>query len=173
MSLFRNLSKHYPKIPGYRRLNPRRCQVYAVGSAKTGTHSLAAMFAPCFRARHEAEVNSEIDLFSRKAYGHCRPGEVQQWFAERSHRLWLECDVSHLHGYFAKEIAEAIPEAKFILTLRDPYSWLDSAFNQTLKQPANSHWQNLRAQLQGPLPDIYPEQETVLKEYGQIGRAHV
>jgi len=166
MSFFRKLSRHYPKIPGYRRLRPRRCQVFAVGSAKTGTHSLVAMFEKNFRSRHEAEVNREMELFVRKFRGECNSEELGRWFAERSHRLWLECDVSHLHGYFASEIAQALPDAKFILTLRDPYSWLDSAFNQTLGRPLNTPWTNIRRQIFGPLPDTYPEQEMVLRQRG-------
>lgn len=166
MSAFQKLSKHYPKIPGYRRFNPRRCQVFAVGSAKTGTHSLAAMFDANFRTRHEAEVNRQIALYARKDEGRCDDGEIEQWFIERSRRLWLECDVSHLHGYFASHIARALPDAKFILTLREPYSWLDSAFNQTLGRPLNHHWSAMRQQVYGRLPEIYPEQESVLQQHG-------
>ncbi|MEO8003255.1 MAG: sulfotransferase [Arenimonas sp.] len=166
MSFFQKLSKHYPKIPGYRRLRPRRCQVFAVGSPKTGTHSLVSLFEKNFRAMHEAEAKEEIALFARYQQGLCQSGEVGQWFLERSNRFWLECDVSHLHGFFAAEIAQAIPEAKFILTLREPYAWLDSAFNQTLGRPLNSHWSKLRKLVYGPLPSAYPEQESVLQQYG-------
>ncbi len=124
------------------------------------------MFARHFRSRHEAEVNQEIALLARKISGQCKTGEVAKWFIERSHRLWLECDVSHLHGYCVQEISEALPDAKFILTLREPYSWLDSSFNQTLKVPLNSHWAGLRKQVHGPLPESYPAPEAVLQQHG-------
>jgi hypothetical protein len=166
MSLSRKLFRHYPKIPGYRRIRPRRCLVFGVGSPKSGTHSLATMFSERFRSLHEAEVKQEIALFSRRQQGLCADGEIGEWFTERSHRLWLDCDVSHLHGHFVAEIAEALPDAKFILTLRHPYSWLDSAFNQTLARPANELWSGIGKQLRGPLPDIYPEQESILQTHG-------
>lgn len=166
MSIFQKLSRHYPKIPGYRRLRPKQCQVFGVGSPKTGTHSLAGLFEKHFRTLHEAEASAEIHLFSRLHQGLCRPGEIQQWFADRSHRLWLECDVSHLHGHFAAEIAEALPEAKFILTMRDPFTWLDSSFNQSLGRPANETWARMRKLVYGELPDQYPEQEIILQKNG-------
>jgi len=166
MSLPTKFVKHYPKIPGYRLINPRRCQVFGVGSPKTGTHSLVSIFEPHFRTLHEAEVKQEIDLYLRHQRGQCRPGEIGQWFVDRSRRLWLDCDVSHLHGHFAGEIADAIPAAKFILTLRHPRSWLDSAFNQTLGRPVNARWEAMRTAVYGPLPEVYPEQEKSLQALG-------
>ena len=103
MSLSRKLSQQYPKIPGYRLLRPRRCQIFGLGSPKTGTHSLVSVFAKNFRAAHEAEVKDEIDLCLRHRQGLCHPGDIEDWFIKRSHRLWLDCDVSHLHGHFAAE----------------------------------------------------------------------
>lgn len=158
--------KHYPKIPGYRLIHPRRCQVFGIGSPKTGTHSLTSLFERNFRALHEAEVKLEIELFLRRHEGLCRPGEIRQWFIDRSHRLWLDCDVSHLHGFFAADIAEAIPEAKFILTLREPRSWLDSTFNQTLGRPVGGYWAKLRSAVYGEKSDHYPEQERSLQGLG-------
>ncbi len=166
MSSSSKFVKHYPKIPGYRLIKPRRCQVFGVGSPKTGTHSLAGIFEKNFRALHEAEVKQQIELLLRHLKGLCHPGETRQWFIDRSHRLWLDCDVSHLHGHFVAEIAEAIPEAKFILTLREPRSWLDSAFNQTLGRPVGGLWAALRTAVYGDQPDDYPEQEKALQALG-------
>lgn len=166
MSSSSKFVKHYPKIPGYRLMKPRRCQVFGVGSPKTGTHSLTSIFERNFRALHEAEVKPQIELLLRHRKGLCRPGEIRQWFIDRSHRLWLDCDVSHLHGHFAADIADAIPEAKFILTLREPRSWLDSAFNQTLGRPVSGHWADLRTAVYGEKPDHYPEPEKALQALG-------
>ena len=166
MSSSSKFVKHYPKIPGYRLMKPRRCQVFGVGSPKTGTHSLTSIFERNFRALHEADVKQQIELLLRNRKGLCRPGEIRQWFVDRSHRLWLDCDVSHLHGHFATDIAEAIPEAKFILTLREPRSWLDSAFNQTLGRPVSGHWADLRTAVYGGKPEHYPEPEKALQALG-------
>jgi len=173
MSIFRKLSKHYPKIPGYRRLRPKHCQVYGIGSPKTGTHSLVSMFSRHFRTLHEAEVREEIGLLSRHLRGECTSGEIQRWFIERDQRLWLDCDVSHLHGYFADDIARALPEAKFILTIREPYSWLDSAFNQTLGRPPNALWEGIRRQVNGAYPETFPEQENTLQALGLYPIGHL
>lgn len=172
MSSSRKIIKYYPKIPGYRLIRPRRCQVFGVGSPKTGTHSLTSIFERNFRVLHEAEAKREIELVLRHRQGLCRPGEIRQWFTDRSHRLWLDCDVSHLHGHFAADIAKAIPEAKFILTLREPRSWLDSAFNQTLGRPANDHWTSLRTSIYGAIPDRYPEQEKAMPALGLYPITH-
>ena len=166
MSSSSKFVKHYPKIPGYRLIKPRRCQVFGVGSPKTGTHSLTGIFENNFRALHEAEVKQQIELLLRHRKGLCHPGEIRRWFVDRSHRLWLDCDVSHLHGHFVADIAEAIPEAKFILTLREPRSWLDSAFNQTLGRPVGGLWAALRTAVYGEQPDRYPEQEKALQALG-------
>lgn len=166
MKLLERLVKHQPLIPFYRRVRPRRCQVFGIGGPKTGTHSLVGLFDRRFRALHEAEAREQIALLHRWRLGQCDSNEIQLWFTRRDHRLWLELDASHLHGHFVAEIVEALPQAKFILTLRDPYSWLESAFNQSLGRPANEHWTLLRKIVYGPLPEQFAPEEQVLQQHG-------
>jgi hypothetical protein len=47
-------------------------------------------------------------------------------------RLWLEVNASWVNYLLLDLLLDEYPRAKFVLTIRDCYSWLDSMFNQLL-----------------------------------------
>jgi len=65
------------------------------------------------------------------------------------------------------------PKAKFILTVRDPRSWLRSVIDQCinndredlLQRDPQFRWVELRDLYYGPPPKDYPPEETILKKY--------
>jgi hypothetical protein len=166
MSLQETITLALPRLPGYRAWRPRRCHVFAVGSPKTGTHSLAALFARHYRSAHEAEAEAHVALLARRRAGEISDDAVKRWLADRDYRLWLDMDAAHINGEFAPELCELFPAARFVLTMREPVAWVDSAMNQHLGRRPKPHWVLLRDLMYGPRPASYPPEEQLLLQQG-------
>ena len=150
-----------------RRFGPRRFHAFALAPGRTGTHSVAAMFEHYYRSVHEAEAGAVIDLLEGKTVGDVQQEEVREYFRGRDKRLRLEMDASGLNSLFAKELVTEFPKAKFIVTVRDCFSWSNSALNQMLNNPAPSpHWLKLRTLLYGTVQSCtYQKPETILDDH--------
>jgi hypothetical protein len=121
-------------------VRPRRFHAFGVGMAKSGTHSLAAIFQN-YRARHEPQHEYMLKAILQRTFG---PEERQQFLQHRDRELMLEMNVSQLNYFFLPELLRLVPSAKFVLTIRDCYSWLDSLINHQLGRDASADWQRLR-----------------------------
>lgn len=132
-----------------RLLHSRKFHAYVVGMAKSGTSSMAGLFRSNYRAAHEPESQSTIDVILSAANGSLSKEELAKYLVARDKRLWLELDSSHLNYFFLDGLLAQFPYAKFILTIRDCYSWLDSLINHQLRemtQPASTHQIKTRSQ---------------------------
>lgn len=151
----------------YRLMNPRKAHLYGMGTAKSGTHSIGAVFGDQLRSAHEPENGKVIDIILDYAAGRIDDAELSQYVLKRDKRLWLEADSSQLNFFLLDQLLELFSDAKFILTIRDPYSWLDSFINHQLAygNPGDK-WTKLRDLRFRP--DIYThlQGEQVLKENG-------
>lgn len=58
-----------------------------------------------------------------------------EYLRRRDKRLCLDVDSSALNLYIADSLYEAFPDARFIATIRDAYSWVDSTINHQLVNP--------------------------------------
>ena len=102
---------------------PDSLQVIGAGAGRTGTMSMQAAlerlgFGPCFHGRHFFDHPERLPLWRAGAQG--------------SRTVWK----SAFAGYaatldwpsmaFWRELVEAFPEAKVLLTIRDPDEWYDS-----------------------------------------------
>jgi hypothetical protein len=105
--------------------------------------------------------------------GNRSSGEVKEALRRRDRKWRLECDVGHFLASFSDLLVELFPEASFILTVRNPRSWLRSAIDQCINIPRENlltltpqdRWIHLRDYYYGEPPDKYPEEETPLAEY--------
>jgi len=89
-----------------------------------------------------------------------------RFLRKRDRRLWLEFDSSVLNFFVLHILIEEFPEAKFILTIRDCYSWLDSIINHQLGRELPDFWiPFLNFWFE---PDKYPHspEEQILAEHG-------
>jgi len=98
-------------------------QVIGAGLGRTGTVSLKAAlerlgFGPCHHMFEVVEHQEQIPLWNRAA-----DGEAIEW--EDIYAAY-KSTVDWPGAYFYAELAERYPEAKVILTTRDPQSWYDS-----------------------------------------------
>ncbi len=125
-------------------LHPRACHVYCVGAPKTGTESVANIYKPAFRSRHEPLGSQTINMLEARWEGRVHSDDVSRWLRGRDAVLWLECEAFHATAWFTDLLAAEFENAKFILPVRDCYSWLDSVINQHLNTQVSPPFKKLR-----------------------------
>jgi Sulfotransferase domain len=148
-------------------LKVRRTQVFCVGTAKSGTHSVASMFSKNVRAGHEKEVLKFIEAFFCWQEGKITEREYRDWLAARDREMALEIESSWFHGLIVDLLASEFPKARFILTIRDGYSWLNSEFKRVLHTPSRQPQRvKMREFVYNGAATAYAPEELVLKENG-------
>ena len=138
---------------------PRRFHAFGIGPPRTGTHSLAAMFEGTYRAVHEPLARRTVQLLLRWKQGRYSDASIRRIFQRRDRRFGLELEAAHYLHHLAPVLAEAYPEARFILTLRDPRRWLASEVNWN-RTHARAHYEH-------PFGDFWGALETY--RYGRYG----
>jgi len=158
--------RRYEGSIAWRLVHPRRIHVFCVGAGKTGTHSIAGMFDRHYRTAHEPETELLIEVILAEAEGRMSASEVAAWLRRRDRRLWLEMDASGLNGAVVRHLVGLFPEARFILTVRDCHSWLDSLLDHHLTRPTTDSWRRLRDLRCPPAERRYTRTEEILRENG-------
>lgn len=146
------------------RVIPRKIHAYCVGMPKTGTTSIYAMLDSNYRSEHEPEYQ----VVSRFLYSNPTREEKIDFFKKRDEQLWLELESSWFIGHCIDVFVEQFKEAKFIFTVRDCYSWLDSIINNQInyQHPDDEDYDHTWLKvLFGELPQTYADEEKVLAEY--------
>lgn len=113
-------------------LRPRRFHLYCLGAPRTGTTSMAELFRKNYRAEHEPGMPELVRAIEAKIEGRLDHASALAFVEEHDRQLRLEFESSHPMATFAPALVEAFPEARFIVTIRDCYSWLDSMIDQHL-----------------------------------------
>jgi len=126
-------------------LRVRRTQVYGVGIAKSGTRSLGRMFTGNVRAAHERGVLPLIDKFFDWRSGRTSEQEMGEWIRARDRAMALEVDSSWLNILILGFLRREFPEARYVLTIRDCYSWLNSTLNHSVRFRKVSPVQRIKA----------------------------
>jgi hypothetical protein len=124
------------------------------------------MFHRNYRTAHEPEAESLIDVIVAELEGRMTGPEVAAWLRRRDRRLWLEMDSSGLNGAVIGHLAGLFPEARFVLTIRDCYTWLDSLLNHHLTRDTTDSWRKLRDARYPPAERVYSRSEEVLRANG-------
>jgi hypothetical protein len=131
--MFKNVTKKIVKqSPLWPLLNPRRFHAYCIGIAKSGTVSAWGMFSTRYRSAHEANRKIVVDLMISRLNKQLPAQAAIRQLKQRDRELRLEMDSSNLLAMFAEELVEISPKALFLLTVREPRSWLKSIINQHL-----------------------------------------
>ena len=142
----------------------RKCRLYCVGAAKTGTHSIQAMFNETVRAGHEPDSRSLIKTIIAHEKGLITPDKFANYLIKRDAKNCLDVDSSQLNFYLISFLLRQYDDALFLLTIRDCYSWLDSIINDTLRRRTSKYWLKMR-DLRFERPDsFYSSEESVLKD---------
>lgn len=123
----------------------RRCRLYCVGTPKSGTHSIAHMFAPDIRCRHEPGRKRLVRKIMAHAGGQVTDAQLKAWIRSRDRKLNLDVDSSTLNYFIMHHLAGEFADARFLLTIRDCYSWLNSIANHGLRRASpDKHWIEFR-----------------------------
>jgi sulfotransferase family protein len=144
----------------------RRTRLYCVGLAKSGTHSIAAMFSKNVRASHEAQSTAVIERIIDWREGRLGDEAMSEWVRARDRELALEVDSSLLNSEFLEILLSEFPDALFVLTLRDCYSWLNSLVNHWSRDKASPAWIKFREWRWNLNSSVHAPEERVLKEHG-------
>jgi len=149
------------------RFGRRRFRAYGVGPGKSGTHSLANMFQPHYRTAHEPEANRVLELLVKYKAGRATENELSEYILDKDRRLGLEMDCAGYNAFLAGHLADRFPDAKFLLTVRDCFSWANSAINQVLNNPnVADHWSAWRSAVFGPIDGCkYDVAESILHQH--------
>jgi hypothetical protein len=145
----------------------RRARIYCVGMGKTGTHSIAGMFLNGVRAVHEADAKRLITKILDWREGHITERQFTDWLLARDRSMALEVDSSGPNFHLIETVLREFPDARFILTVRDCYTWLDSVVNHQLRFPeVGQEWQRMRNYRFGKSGFVYAPSEKILQEKG-------
>ncbi len=136
----------------------RRCHVFGVGIAKSGTTSLAGLFSR-YHLAHEFEAAATIRHVSSQS-------EVPDLLARDVRSGFLECDSSQLHFWYLEELVRTFPAARFVLTIREPRAWLDSWINHRLSRGMSPDWWPIEEERFGPRCGDDKGPERLLAELG-------
>ncbi len=160
MGLFRRFGRSGSSAPA-----PQpRFHLIGLGSAKTGTNSLAAIFAAEYRVGHEVDVKELSDLVSRRREATTGQDAIDQVLLDRNHRYRLEVDSNQLNQPFAADYARLFADAQFVFTIREPRSWLDSFFDHRLNDTPSGQWKEV---LDREVAETeYASEESALQDLG-------
>jgi len=78
------------------------------------------------------EVEQFMRIVMARTNGDLSDATARDEIRRLDRRMWLEFNSSWLNYCILDLLLEEYPRAKFVLTIRDCYSWLDSIFNQLL-----------------------------------------
>lgn len=117
------------------RVLPRGFQAMSIGTPKSGTTSVARLFHPGFRSDHEPERRPFVTEMQRHFRGAIDDDEWIRFLRRRDRELWLELESNCFLGYRPDLVLQAFPQARFVLTVREPRSWLRSMIDNHIDYP--------------------------------------
>jgi len=146
---------------------PRELHAFGVGLPKTGTVSLANLLRANYRASHEPETWILTHVLQSATLGAKRQIAVEDRIAilqARDHLLNLNLESNFVLGLVIDSLYAAFPNAKYILTIRDCYSWINSEINQQYVTGPRQPWSFLADYRYGPQRHYRPE-DACLQEH--------
>ena len=99
-------------------------RAFCPGQAKSGTASLAGLLKN-YRTAHEPEREDTLDFVVRASEGRSSEAICRD-LIERDVRLGLEYDIAWANQFLLAQLVEAFPSAKFVVLIRDCFTWLES-----------------------------------------------
>jgi hypothetical protein len=125
------------------------------------------MFSRNVAARHEPRLSELIERYFNWQEGKISDHELIEWIHVRDREMALEMDSSWFNILILEPLAREFPDARFVLTIRDCYSWANSEFKRVLHTPSpDPQRAKLREFLYGGKEISYSPAERLLKETG-------
>ena len=145
----------------------RRFYGYCIGAPRTGTHSVAAMFGRHYRSRHEALAIETILVLIDWIDGKISRDECARLLRARDVFLRLEMEAAHYFHHVIDLLVDLFPQARFILTVRHPLSWINSEFNQN-RGMVDPVWCCLENRRYGCYGNSFAAAEQSLAKYNNV-----
>jgi hypothetical protein len=143
-----------------------RRRLYGVGTGKTGTHSLAAIFERDHRAAHEGGAKELMEIIFAVADGTAPRQDIRDHLVERDARLALDMDASLVNGEVVADLVALFPGSRYVLTVREPHAWLDSMANHSLAHETPPHWVRWRELRFRSAELTHPSEEAAWRDRG-------
>jgi hypothetical protein len=143
-----------------------RRRIFCVGMAKSGTHSVAEMFGDGVRSKHEPTATELLRRILLFLDGRIAGEDLTSYIRERDKALCLDIDSSQLNFFVLDILVREFPTARFVLTVRDPYSWLNSFIDDSLRRTTSADWIRLRDVRFRRNTFRHPREEQALQEHG-------
>lgn len=123
---------------------PRRTvHAYCIGPPRTATTSVAGVFASVLRTAHEPYAH-EFAAAVVEGLARERDDErLVEFLVSLDASMRLDLEASHLLAPVAHLLPLLFPDARFVIPLRDAYSWLESQLDHELalrRRSRNSFW---------------------------------
>lgn len=157
-------------LRGFRRLlipRRRRFHAFALGTAKSGTHSLAGLFSG-FRTEHEPSAIELNTLLAHEDLGAHFERKLRRWLTWRDRAMGLEMESNCFLSHYADSLVKVLPEARYILLFREPRSWVRSWINHTInrREQPGSVWDRALEAIYRPDDHAYGFEESVFVSRG-------
>jgi hypothetical protein len=88
-----------------------------------------------YRCEHHPDAETRLNLAINYLKGDLDVAQVQKILKGQDRWMRLEVESSNLAGTLIEPMVNACPKKKYILTLRDPYSWCDSWLDHNINTP--------------------------------------
>jgi len=128
---------------------PARARCFGVGAAKTGTHTLGAMFADRVPSAHEADAERLIALLlAAEASGERQA--LRRFLRWRDRFRRLTVDASQVNLYLIGDLEALFPGSRYVQSVRPPAAWLRSMVDDSLRREVSPVWMRFRDFRFGP-----------------------
>jgi hypothetical protein len=111
---------------------PRRFQAYNVGLPKTGTSSIWTLFGHYRSGNEFMEAETVMQIVNRHD-GTLSDTALRAYLLRRDREGGLEMDSASFNHLYLDLLVEMFPQAKFICTIREPYTWMNSYCKMLLR----------------------------------------
>jgi hypothetical protein len=142
---------------------PRRFHCYCIGAAKTATTSISSMFEHNFDSQHEANIEDTNHNIINYLENKITQEQMLGYLKKRDQQLQLEMESTHSLIYVANELSSLFPQAKYIVTVREPMDWIRSRINFHFKKHP-PEWEEYRQYFWMDKTESYSEEEKILQE---------
>lgn len=112
---------------GYAQAVPvsRRFHAYNVGLPRSGCSSVMALFSN-YNSVAEYKERESVELITAWKDGWISDCTLREYILVRHEAGQLEMDTASFNHFYLHILTDAFPDAKFIFTIRDCYSWVNS-----------------------------------------------
>jgi hypothetical protein len=144
----RTFIKSYAPLPLLEWAVGRRRRVFALGTPKSGTTSIAGMFASQCRAAHEPHRPATVAAMHDHFVGKISDGQMREKYRERDKQLLLDIESNCFLAYRPDLLHSVFPDAKYLVIIRHPVQWLDSILDNNINFPRTktatmTQWHNV------------------------------